>query len=267
MNVLNVLAAMPSTNISPAFLLVISQLPLTHLQFESAVQELEVPNFWHVFQVEKTPVRVSTPTIDLTVASATSQREVPEFQEHPLTPAQSPDESLAAQVSACLPSATTGYNSFDAPDIKLTRRLRPSPAIPHSLLDHPQERPFALLQVDSVWNFMHATISRVIKLMIVSDTFSASVQELAGTGVVIRLLKSPSQKPPSSVYQVHDGFILHSSSSLMSKQVTMGLRTSNPVRPSGVAALKLFTTDGFRPHSSPCSQVQIFSMASERPRT
>ena len=44
MNVLNVLAAMPSTNISPAFLLVISQLPLTHLQFESAVQELEVPN-------------------------------------------------------------------------------------------------------------------------------------------------------------------------------------------------------------------------------
>jgi hypothetical protein len=38
MNVLNVLAAMPSTNISPAFLLVISQLPLTHLQLASAVQ-------------------------------------------------------------------------------------------------------------------------------------------------------------------------------------------------------------------------------------
>ena len=128
MNVLNVLAAMPSTNISPAFLLVISQLPLTHLQFASAVQA-EWSLLWHVFQVEKTPARVSTPTIDLTVASATSQREVPEFQEHPLTPAQSPDEVLAAQVSACLPSATTECNSFDAPEIKSNRRLIPSRAI------------------------------------------------------------------------------------------------------------------------------------------
>ena len=86
-------------------------MPLAHLQLASE-SHCDWLLIWHVFQVEKTPARVSTPTIDLTVASATSQREVPEFHEHPLTPAQSPDEVLAAQVSACLPSATTICKSF-----------------------------------------------------------------------------------------------------------------------------------------------------------
>ena len=53
------------------------------------------------------------------------------------------------------------------------------------------------------------------------------------------LPQSPSQYPGvSSVYQMHEGFILHSSSSVMSMQVTMGSRMSNPVLPSGVSGLK-----------------------------
>ena len=73
----------------------------------------------------------------------------------------------------------------------------------------------------------------------VTSTFSAAVHALAGTGAVKRLPQSPSQYPgSSSVYQMHEGFILHSSSSVMSMQVTMGSRMSNPVLPSGVSGLK-----------------------------
>ena len=169
-------ALIPSTSIALAFALVSSQLyidvavpsdarVLTHLQFESAWQELEVSNFWQVFQVEKTPVRVSTPATDLTVASATSQRAgVPaEFQEHPLSPAQVPDEVWVAQVSACLPSAKMVCKSFAEPVIRSMKKLmngmlhRPSSSL------HSQVRPFALLQVDEVSNFWHATCSRMTK--------------------------------------------------------------------------------------------------------
>ena len=103
---------------------------------------------WHVFHFDKTPLRVSTPAIDLTVASATSQSEVPEFQAHSVTAAQVLCVVFVAQASACLPRATIVCRSFAEPVTKSKKNfIAPTEHIPSS---HSQVRPCAALQVDSV---------------------------------------------------------------------------------------------------------------------
>ena len=76
--------------------------------------------------MENTPARVSTPTIDLTVESATSQREVADVHEHAATVSQSLFVVLTAQVSACLPSATSMCKSFAELRIKSSTKVMPS---------------------------------------------------------------------------------------------------------------------------------------------
>ena len=147
MNVLKAPSLMPSTSASLTFLLVSSQLPLAHLQ--SPVQSVWLL-LWHVFHFDKTPLRVSTPAIDLTVASATSQSEVPEFQAHSVTAAQVLCVVFVAQASACLPRATIVCRSFAEPVIKSTKNFVPPTKHVFSSSSHSQVRPFAALQVDTV---------------------------------------------------------------------------------------------------------------------
>ena len=131
MNVLKAPSAMPSTSIAPAFALVSSQLPLAHLQLASELH-CDWLLIWQVFQVENTPVRVATPTTDLTVASATSQREVADVHEHPVTASQTLCVVLVAQVSACRPRVTMVCKSFADLVIKSTMKFIPLIAQPPS---------------------------------------------------------------------------------------------------------------------------------------
>ena len=113
--------------------------------------------------MENTPARVSTPTIDLTVDSATSQREVADVHEHAVKASQSLCVVLTAQVSACLPSATIMCKSFAVLRIKSSRKVELSSEHSSSAASQEQLRPLALLHVDSLWNFRHAKNSRANK--------------------------------------------------------------------------------------------------------
>ena len=147
MNVLKAPSLMPSTNATLTFVLVSSQLPLAHLQ--SPVQSVWLL-LWHVFHFDKTLLRVSTPAIGLTVASATSQGEVPEFQAHSVTAAQVLFVVSSAQALACLPRAMIMCSSFAEPVIKSMKNFKYPTLHIFSSSSHSQVRHVAELQVGSV---------------------------------------------------------------------------------------------------------------------